>query len=98
MKITVADKIIEVGGNGSLVELLKNNSIKIKNNCEGNCACGRCLVEFEKNVYNLLKVENEELDLLDRQTERTKYTRLSCQVKIEDLTKLGFENIKLKIL
>jgi ferredoxin len=98
MKIIVDERVLVVGNESTLAELLKNNGVKIKNNCEGNCACGRCLVELEKHVYNILPVENDELDLLEKQLEATKYSRLACQVKINDLERLNIDKIVVKVI
>lgn len=87
MKIIIKNsgKAIEVKNEKTLLEVLHNNNIKIKSNCEGNCACGQCLVAFEKNVYNTMDISNEELDLVDKQLKKKPYTRLACQVQTSEL-------------
>ena len=86
MKITVKNlnKSFEVKGEKTLLEFLINNNVKIKANCEGNCACGQCLVEFDKDIYDKMNISDEEYDIIEKQLNKTKYTRLACQVKIED--------------
>jgi ferredoxin len=98
VKIVVNGRVLNFNGEETLVGLLKNNDVKIKNNCEGNCACGQCLIELEKSTYNLLKVSNEELDLLEKQLGATKYSRLACQIRIKDLEKIGVEEIIARVL
>jgi ferredoxin len=98
MKIVVNGQVLKVGSEDTLIELLRNNGIKIKNNCEGNCACGQCLIELEKDAYRLLKVADEELDLLEKQLGVTKYSRLACQVRIDDLKKLGADEIAVRVV
>jgi ferredoxin len=98
MKIIVNDNILTIGkGDRTLLDVLRNNGIKIRDNCEGNCACGQCLVEFKKNVYDLMNVKNEELDLLEKQISATSCGRLACQVKLLELEKIAIEEIEVKI-
>jgi ferredoxin len=99
MKIIVNNRILIMGeGNNTLLDVLRSNDIPIRDNCEGNCACGQCLVEFKKNVYDLMDVKNEELDLLEKQINATGYSRLACQVKLSDLEKTSVEEVEVKIL
>lgn len=87
MKIIIknSNKTLEIKDEKNLLEFLKNNKISIKDNCEGNCSCGQCLVEFEKDLYEKMELSEEELDVIDLQIKKTKYSRLACQVKIDDL-------------
>jgi ferredoxin len=56
------------------------------------------LIELEKSTYNLLKVSNEELDLLEKQLGATKYGRLACQIRIKDLEKIEAEDIVVRVV
>jgi ferredoxin len=99
MKIIVEERVMNISNEETLLELLKNNAVAIKNNCEGNCACGRCLVELEKTLYDLLEVNDSELDVIEKQLKATKYTRLACQVKIKDLRIVASDkNIVIRVI
>lgn len=68
--------------NKSLLEVILENNIDIKANCEGNGVCGKCQVIFDKEHYDKLEISDEELDTLEKQMNLTSTSRLSCQVKI----------------
>ncbi|MDR2760493.1 MAG: (2Fe-2S)-binding protein [Rickettsiales bacterium] len=98
MKIIVNGKALTIGKDDrTVLDALRNNGIRIRDNCEGNCACGQCLVEFEKNAYALMNIENEELDLLEKQINATGCSRLACQVKLSDLEKTGIGEIEVNV-
>ena len=95
MKITVKNinKTFETKGEKTLLEFLINNGVKIRANCEGNCSCGQCLVEFSKEIYDKMNISDEEYDVIEKQINKTKYSRLACQVKIEDFMDNCWVNI-----
>lgn len=66
----------------SLLEIILENNIDIKANCEGNGACGKCQVMIDKEHYDKLEISDEELDVLEKQMGVTATSRLACQVKI----------------
>jgi ferredoxin len=99
MKIIVEEQVMNIGYETTLLEVLKNNNVAIKNNCEGNCACGQCLVAFEKSLCESLKIDDEELDVIEKQSRATKYARLACQVKIKDLRAVAEnKNVIVKVI
>jgi ferredoxin len=99
MRIVVNGRVLDIRDEMTLLEVLKNNNVEIKNNCEGNGACGRCLVEFEKIIYELQFIDEGEFDVIEKQIKATKYTRLACQVKIDDLRVIATDgDILIKII
>lgn len=65
----------------TLLEFLKENNVKIKSNCDGNGACGKCHISFDKETYKKFKdIDDAELDLLDKSMNNTATSRLSCRV------------------
>ncbi len=79
--------------NKSLLEVILENDIDIKANCEGNGVCGKCQVVFDEEHYDKLEILDEELDTLEKQINLTATSRLSCQVRI--CKELDGANIKI---
>ena len=70
----------------TLLEFLKENHITIKSNCEGNGACGKCHVSFDKETYSkFTNITETELDILDLSINNTPTSRLACQVKLQNI-------------
>ena len=88
MKICIKNlnKVIEFSSNqyDTLLELLKDNNIKIKSNCEGNGVCGKCHVSFDKNTYSKFDIDDIEYNVLDKLIENTPTSRLACMVKVDE--------------
>lgn len=70
--------------NESLLEVIVENNIAIKYNCEGNGACGKCQVAIDKEHYDKMDISDEELDVLEKQINMTATSRLACQVTIDE--------------
>lgn len=78
----INDKRIEAEEGDTLLSVLIDNNIKIRANCEGNGACGTCQVVLDKEHYDKLEISDEELDILEKQTNLTPTSRLACQLII----------------
>lgn len=79
----------------TLLEFLKENHIAIKSNCEGNGACGKCHISFNKETYVKFKdITETELDVLDLSINNTQTSRLACQVKLQSI----LDGAKIKII
>lgn len=79
----------------TLLEFLKENHIAIKSNCEGNGACGKCHISFDKETYAKFKdITETELDVLDLSINNTQTSRLACQVKLQSI----LDGAKIKII
>lgn len=78
----------------TLLEFLKENKVEIKSNCEGNGACGKCHISFDKKTYSkFTDITEAELDVLDLSINNTPTSRLACQVKLQSI--LDGANIKI---
>ncbi len=87
--------IVDSDEDKSLLDVILENNIDIKANCEGNGVCGKCHVIFDKEHYDKLEISSEELDTLEKQINLTPTSRLSCQVKIcKELDKANINTIK----
>ena len=64
---------------------IQNNIPGIDADCGGSCACATCHVYVnEKWFGKLTKKESAEEDMLDMAYEPKKFSRLSCQITVED--------------
>ena len=77
---------IEVPNELSVMEgAVQNNIPGIDADCGGSCACATCHVYVnEKWFGKLAKKEGAEEDMLDVAYEPKKFSRLSCQITVED--------------
>ena len=77
---------IEVANGLTVMEgAVQNNISGIDADCEGSCACATCHVYVnEKWFGKLTKKESAEEDMLDMAYEPKKFSRLSCQITVED--------------
>lgn len=84
IQISVNGNIIntEIDENKTLLEHLLENDIKIKSNCNGNCACGTCHIKLDQEHYDKLEVSDDEQDVLERQMNLTNTSRLACQLNL----------------
>ena len=70
----------------TLLEFLRENNTPIKANCEGNGACGKCHISFDKETYSKFKdISETEMDILDMSINNTTTSRLACQIKMTQL-------------
>ena len=90
-KITYKDfqgqkKTIEVDNGLSVMEgAIQNDIPGIDADCGGSMACATCHVYVEEKWFNKLeKAEDAEVDMIDMACEPKKYSRLSCQIIIND--------------
>ena len=64
---------------------VQNNIPGIDADCGGSCACATCHVYVDEKWFDKLpKKENAEEDMLDMASEPNKFSRLSCQITVED--------------
>ena len=77
---------IEVANGLTVMEgAVQNNISGIDGDCGGSCACATCHVYVnEKWFGKLSKKESAEEDMLDMAYEPKKFSRLSCQITVED--------------
>ena len=82
----------KVGEN--LLEVCKENNVKIDGACEGNCACATCHVILSKKLYDKITPPSaEEEDTLDQASDLTETSRLACQLYVDE----RFEGEKIKL-
>ena len=77
---------IEVANGLTVMEgAVQNNIPGIDADCGGSCACATCHVYVnEKWFGKLSKKESAEEEMLDMAYEPKKFSRLSCQITVED--------------
>ena len=90
-KITYKDheggsRTIEVENGLSVMEgAIQKDVPGIDADCGGSMACATCHVYVEEKWFNKLeKAEDAEVDMIDMAFEPKKYSRLSCQIIIND--------------
>ena len=77
---------IEVANGLSVMEgAVQNNILGIDADCGGSCACATCHVYVDEKWFNKLpKKESAEEDMLDMAYEAKKFSRLSCQITVDN--------------
>ena len=77
---------VEVPKELSVMEgAVQNNIPGIDADCGGSCACATCHVYVDEKWFKkLTKKEDAEEDMLDMAYEPKKFSRLSCQITVED--------------
>tara|TARA_B100000029_G_scaffold505682_1_gene586775 strand:+ start:111 stop:431 length:321 start_codon:yes stop_codon:yes gene_type:complete len=77
---------LEVANGLTVMEgALQNNIPGIDADCGGSCACATCHVYVdEKWIKKLEDKETAEEDMLDMAQETNKFSRLSCQIRVDD--------------
>ena len=77
---------LEVANGLTVMEGAVQNDIPgIDADCGGSCACATCHVYVEKKWFDKLpNKESAEEDMLDMAYEPKKFSRLSCQITVED--------------
>ena len=64
---------------------VQNNIPGIDADCGGSCACATCHVYVDEGWFNKLqKKEDAEEDMLDMAHEPNKFSRLACQITVDD--------------
>ncbi len=69
----------------SLLEVAQNCGMPLEGTCEGQMACSTCHVIIDADWFERLKRASEdEEDMLDLAAHVTRYSRLSCQILLDD--------------
>ena len=78
---------IEVSKGLTVMEgAIQNNIPGIDADCGGSCACATCHVYVDEKWFNKLSdKDGAEVDMLDMAYEPNKFSRLSCQITVEDV-------------
>lgn len=76
------ERTIEGEAGLSVMEVLRDGGVdEILALCGGNCSCATCHVHVDPEfAAKLPKMSEDENDLLESTSDRTEYSRLSCQV------------------
>ena len=79
-------RTIEAAANITLMEAIRDAGIdELLALCGGACACATCHVHVDPDFANLLKpISEDENELLDVSDHRTDFSRLSCQIRLND--------------
>ena len=77
---------IEVPNELSVMEgAIQNNIPGIDADCGGACACATCHIYVDEKWFNKLPNKSEaEQDMLDMAIEPNKFSRLGCQITVND--------------
>ena len=77
---------IEVQNGLTVMEgAVQNNIPGIDADCGGACACATCHVYVDEKWFNKLSKKSEaEQDMLDMAIEPNKFSRLGCQISVND--------------
>ena len=77
---------IEVPNEHSVMEgAIQNNIPGIDADCGGACACATCHIYVDEKWFNKLPSKSEaEQDMLDMAIEPNKFSRLGCQITVND--------------
>ena len=80
------EKISVEGKSGSVMQLALNNNIKgIDGDCGGVCSCATCHVYVSPDYFDKIGAPDEiEKDMLEFDDLTTAYSRLSCQLPVND--------------
>lgn len=78
----------------SLMEVLKGEGYPIQAACDGMALCATCHVEIKSGHDALPEAGTAELDMLDQLPMLYPTSRLSCQIRIGDIT----EDIQLRVV
>jgi len=77
---------LEVANGITVMEgAIQNNIPGIDADCGGACACATCHIYVDKKWFNKLEKKSEaEQDMLDVAIEPNKFSRLGCQITVND--------------
>ena len=77
---------LEVANGITVMEgAVQNNVPGIDADCGGACACATCHVYVDKKWFNKLEKKSEaEQDMLDMAIEPNEFSRLGCQISVND--------------
>ena len=78
--------VVEVPNGMTIMDgAIQNNIPGIDADCGGSCACATCHVYVQDNWFDKLqKKEQAEEDMLDMAFEPNKFSRLTCQIIVND--------------
>ncbi len=81
------ETIIAEGTSGSVMELAVKNKVKgIDGDCGGVCSCATCHVHVNEEFWSAVGKPIElESDMLEFDDNVSEYSRLSCQLKVEEV-------------
>jgi len=76
---------VDAPSGSRLLEVAQANGQPLEGTCEGQMACSTCHVLIDPNDFaKLPSASEEEEDLLDLASHVTRYSRLSCQIRLSD--------------
>jgi len=82
-KHTVAARVGE-----TLLQVSHRTGMEMEGACEGVCACSTCHIILEEDLFDEIQDETEmsedEEDMLDMAFGLTEYSRLGCQIKVDE--------------
>jgi len=82
---TSQDLIIPTDVSLSLMEILKGADYDILATCGGIALCATCHIEVLQGFENLSSPDSQELDMLDTLPDADQNSRLSCQIRLNQL-------------
>ncbi|AWD32365.1 2Fe-2S ferredoxin [Candidatus Kinetoplastibacterium sorsogonicusi] len=86
IEICPSGKVIDnVPVGSSICKILLENHINIEHACEMSCACTTCHILVREGYNELLDMEEDEEDLLDRAWGLSPISRLACQIKMPNV-------------
>ncbi len=77
---------VDLEAGKSLMQIAMDNGIPgIDADCGGACACGTCHVVVDSQWVSITgSASDAELQMIDLNPEKSKTSRLSCQIKVSD--------------
>ncbi|HEY4713918.1 MAG TPA: 2Fe-2S iron-sulfur cluster-binding protein [Aquirhabdus sp.] len=77
---------VDLEAGKSLMQIAMDNGIPgIDADCGGACACGTCHVIVDSQWISITgSASDNELQMIDLTPEKSKTSRLSCQIKVSD--------------
>lgn len=76
---------VDAPAGSRLLEVAQANGQPLEGTCEGQMACSTCHVLIEADDFaKLSRASEEEEDLLDLASHVTRYSRLSCQILLDE--------------
>ena len=79
-----ATREVEARPGDRLLDLAQNAGEPLEGTCEGQMACSTCHVIIDADDFAKLPPAVEEEDMLDLAAGATRYSRLACQIWLND--------------
>ncbi len=76
-------KVYEARRGKSILDVAKDNNVRIYFECDSLCTCGTCFVDVVEGAKNLTPIHDGERAHLERQDLSNSH-RLSCQARLMD--------------